>query len=114
MDAIWNHISAYPAFYGAIGVLAVSTPVLWLFTRTQVAKRHETGLMLGMAIGVTPAGCALSLGFLYGIVFSPWFALGMVILLAPFVVVSAFIGGLIGVFASSLSRHLRPSHGQTG
>jgi uncharacterized membrane protein SpoIIM required for sporulation len=112
MASIWDRISDYPEFYGAIAVLAVSLPLLLLLIRSQVAKRHETGLLVGMGVAAGPGSMVLMLGFLYGIVFSIKFALGMIVLLAPLVVVPALLGGLVGVAVSWLFRLKRSARGR--
>jgi hypothetical protein len=112
MSSVLDHISEYAEFYGALAVIAFFTPLLVILTRSQVAGRHQTGLIVGMGIGGGPGGSLLMLGFLYGIAFSPRFALGMVILLMPFLVVPAFVGGAVGVVTSSLIRRLRHTGGQ--
>ena len=100
MGSILDHISKFPEFYGATMILVVTTPALVFLMRSRVGRRHQTGLIIGMAFAASPGSMVLLFAFAYGLAFSPLAALGLSILAMPFVVVPALIGGCLGLATS--------------
>jgi hypothetical protein len=100
MDAIWSHIADYPYFYGAVSTLALSMTLGVILMNSPIAKGHESALNWGMSIGAMPAGLTMIGGFFVGLSISPISALVAAFLLMPFVLASALVGGVLGIFVS--------------